>query len=88
LLESGDTVTFLLRNPTVFDKDEAIQEYVKSGKARLIKGDALVKDDCKKVWEEAAKGEPEGEGVDFLIFTVGESLHFFHSGKYIQRLLY
>ena len=48
----------MLRTPTVFDKDEVIQEYVKSGKARLVKGDALVRDDCKKAWEEAAKGEP------------------------------
>jgi hypothetical protein len=57
----------------VFDKDEVIQEYVKSGKARLVKGDALVRDDCKKAWEEAAKGEPTGEGVDLLLFTVGAS---------------
>jgi hypothetical protein len=62
----------LLRTPTVFDNDEVIQEYVKSGKARLVKGDALVRDDCKKAWEEAAKGEP-GEGVDLLLFTVGAS---------------
>jgi hypothetical protein len=55
----------------VFDNDQVIQPFVKSGKARLVKGDALVRDDCKKAWDEAAKGEPEGEGVDLLIFSVG-----------------
>lgn len=70
-LKSGEIVTFLLRTPSVFDKDEVIQEFVKSGKARLVKGDALVKEDCKKAWEEAAKGEPDSEGVDLLVFTVG-----------------
>lgn len=69
-LESGATVTFLLRSPAVFDADKVIQEYVKSGKARLIKGDALVQEDVKRVWEEAAAGEGEPV-VDLLVFTVG-----------------
>jgi len=71
LLDSGATVTFLLRSPSVFDKDEVIQGYVKSGKARLVKGDCLVQEDVKRVWEEAAKGE--GGGVDVLLFTLGYS---------------
>jgi len=58
LLEKGATVTFLLRSgPAAFDKDNIIQKYVKSGKARLVKGDALNKEDVAKAWEEAAKGE-------------------------------
>jgi NAD(P)-dependent dehydrogenase (short-subunit alcohol dehydrogenase family) len=69
-VEKGATVTFLLRNTAVFDQDKVIQEYVKSGKANLVKGDALVKDDCKKAWEEAEKAEHKG-GVDILLFTVG-----------------
>jgi len=76
LLEKGATVTFLLRSgPTVFDKNTTIQKYVKSGKARLIKGDALNKEDVKKAWEEAAKGEG-WVSVGILLFTVGGTPKF------------
>jgi len=71
LLASGATVTFLLRSPSAFDGDEVIQEYVKSGKARLVKGDCLVQEDVKRAWDEAAKGD--GGSVDVLIFTLGYS---------------
>ncbi|KAF9532813.1 hypothetical protein CPB83DRAFT_784048 [Crepidotus variabilis] len=67
LLEAGATVTFLLRSPEVFDGDEVIQKYVKDGKAKLFKGDALVEDDVRSVWAEASKEQP----VDLLLFTVG-----------------
>jgi hypothetical protein len=70
LLDLGATVTFLLRSPKVFDSDETIQKYVRTGKARLIQGDALVKDDVKRAWAEAAKGDDD-RPVEFLIFTVG-----------------
>ncbi|KAF7976767.1 hypothetical protein HWV62_5768 [Athelia sp. TMB] len=70
LLEKGASVTFLLRSPSCFDTDETIQKYVKSGKARLIKGDALVKTDVVRSWAEAAQGEGE-QRVDVLLFTVG-----------------
>jgi len=75
LLEKGATVTFLLRSPSTFDADTTIQKYVKSGQARLFKGDALIKDDVKKAWAEAAKGEGE-ERVDVLLFTVGGTPKF------------
>jgi len=69
--EKGATVTFLLRSgPAVFDKNATIQKYVKSGKARLIKGDALNKEDVRKAWEEAAKGDG-WVSVGILLFTVG-----------------
>jgi len=68
---SGATVTFLLRSPSSFDNDEVIQEYVKSGTARLVKGDALVREDVERAWDEAAKGD--GGGVDVLIVTLGFS---------------
>jgi hypothetical protein len=64
-------VTFLLRAPSVFDDDAAIQEHVKSGRARLVKGDALVQADVQHAWEEAAKGTDGG--VDLLLFTLGTS---------------
>ena len=69
-IEKGATVTFLLRKPTVFDQDESIQDYIKLGKARLIKGDALVKSDVANAWTEAAKGNGNPH-VDILLFTVG-----------------
>ena len=64
-------MTFLLRSPTTFDEDESIQKYVKSGKARLIKGDGLVLADVQNVWAAASTDRP----VDLLIFTVGFSEH-------------
>ncbi|KAG0691786.1 hypothetical protein DFH29DRAFT_883725, partial [Suillus ampliporus] len=54
----GATVTFLLRSPGVFDQDETIQNYVKEGKARLVQGDALVKNDVRRAWSEASNGGP------------------------------
>jgi len=67
LLAAGATVTFLLRSTSVFDNDEVVQGYIKSGKARLIKGDGLIKDDVKRAWEESGRDRP----VDTVVFTVG-----------------
>ncbi|KAH7919521.1 hypothetical protein BV22DRAFT_1040798 [Leucogyrophana mollusca] len=72
LLEQGGTVTFLLRSPKVFEEDSTIQKYVQLGKARLVKGDALVKADVQRAWDEAARGG-SNQGVDFLLFTLGFS---------------
>ncbi|KIL67117.1 hypothetical protein M378DRAFT_74281 [Amanita muscaria Koide BX008] len=77
LSESGSTVTFLLRSPSVFDKDEVIQGYVKSGKVRLLKGDGLVKEDVQRAWDDAGKEKP----VDTVLFTVGRKPLFFHLFK-------
>ncbi|KAG6331250.1 hypothetical protein ID866_7835, partial [Astraeus odoratus] len=71
----GATVTFLLRSTAVFDKDETIQKHVASGKARLVKGDALVKEDVERAWAEASKGD-DNRPVDFLVFTVGGTPQF------------
>ncbi|KAG2133675.1 uncharacterized protein EDB93DRAFT_862640 [Suillus bovinus] len=77
LLALGATVTFLLRSPQVFDQDETIQHYIKEGKARLIQGDALVKDDVRRAWSEAQhQQEDNTRPVDFLIFTVGGTPQF------------
>ncbi|EGN95910.1 hypothetical protein SERLA73DRAFT_187183 [Serpula lacrymans var. lacrymans S7.3] len=70
LLDLGATVTFLLRSPNVFDDNQTIQKYVQQGKARLLKGDALIKEDVQRAWDEAAKGG-DSRPVDFLLFTVG-----------------
>ncbi len=70
-IAKGSTVTFLLRSPSVFDKDTAIQEYVKSGKAHLVKGDCLNEADVQRVWSEAGSKGP----IDLLLFTVGTYPH-------------
>ncbi|KAF5364600.1 hypothetical protein D9758_005545 [Tetrapyrgos nigripes] len=70
LLDAGCTVTFLLRDLSVFDADETIQKYVKARKAFLLKGDGLVQEDVKHAWEESASHGLEGK-VDLLLFTVG-----------------
>lgn len=57
----------MLRSPAVFDSDATIQSYVKSGKAHLLKGDALVENDVKHAWDEASTRGP----VDLLLFSVG-----------------
>ncbi|KAG6905959.1 hypothetical protein DXG01_016683 [Tephrocybe rancida] len=69
-LEAGHTVTFLLRNLTVFDEDATIQKFTKSGLAHLIKGDALIKDDVRHAWTSSASKVESGI-VDVLLFTVG-----------------
>ena len=61
-------MTFLLRNPTVFDSDESIKPHVASGKARIVKGDALKEEDVKKAWTAAEEGEG---ALDVVLFTVG-----------------
>ncbi|KAA1479487.1 hypothetical protein DENSPDRAFT_846268 [Dentipellis sp. KUC8613] len=67
LLKKGATVTFLLRNVSVFDDDADIQNYVKAGKVRLLKGDALNRDDVAAGWAAAAESGP----IDVFLFTVG-----------------
>jgi hypothetical protein len=68
--DKGATVTFLLRNDTCFDNDEALQRYIKSGKARLVKGDAMISDDVKKALNTAIS-DPNTH-LDTIIFTVGK----------------
>ncbi|KXN89299.1 hypothetical protein AN958_05803 [Leucoagaricus sp. SymC.cos] len=75
LLQHGATVTFLLRNPTTFDNDTEIQKFVSSGHARLVKGDALVKDDVARVWA-AAIDRNDQRRIDYLLFTLGGTPKF------------
>ncbi|KAI6045788.1 hypothetical protein EDC04DRAFT_2865292 [Pisolithus marmoratus] len=46
-----------------------------SGKARLVNGDALVREDVERAWVEAAKGD-DNRPVDFLVFTIGGTPRF------------
>ncbi|KAF9256218.1 hypothetical protein L218DRAFT_1081479 [Marasmius fiardii PR-910] len=67
LLDAGCTVTFLLRTPSKLENDQVIGKYVASGKAFLVKGDALERSDVENGWKEAGKHG----NVDLLLFTVG-----------------
>ncbi|KAF4574558.1 NAD(P)-binding domain-containing protein [Pleurotus pulmonarius] len=80
-LAKGSTVTFLLRSPSVFDKDSAIQGYVKSGKAHLVKGDCLNEADVQRVWSEAGSKGP----IDLLLFTVGTYPTFTLTKGFVQN---
>ncbi|KAJ3784624.1 hypothetical protein GGU10DRAFT_388176 [Lentinula aff. detonsa] len=72
LLAAGCNVVFMLRSPSIFDSDKAIQPYVQSGKAHLLKGDALVQSDVKHAWEEALTYG----AVDLVLFSVGGTPSF------------
>ncbi|KAL0569517.1 hypothetical protein V5O48_012447 [Marasmius crinis-equi] len=77
LLDRESTVTFVLRNSACFDEDERIQGFLSSGKAYLVKGDALVRSDVQKRWEAAEK--KGGRKIDILLLT--EEPHRFPSPK-------
>ncbi|VDB82674.1 unnamed protein product [Peniophora sp. CBMAI 1063] len=72
------TVTFLLRSPAVFDDDATMQTYIHNGSVRIVKGDALDKEDVQRGWQEAAKPSHDGDlaGVDTLLFTLGGTPKF------------
>ncbi|KAJ3777489.1 hypothetical protein FB446DRAFT_699900 [Lentinula raphanica] len=72
LLASGCNVTFMLRSTSVCNSDESIQGYVQSGKAHLIKGDALIEDDVKHARDEALTYG----ALDLVLFTVGGAPSF------------
>ena len=63
-------MTFLLRNTSVFEKDEQMQSFIKSGKAQLVQGDALNIDDVQQAWQKASLNS-EDNSLDLVLFTVG-----------------
>jgi hypothetical protein len=69
--EDGNTVTYLLRRKTTFDNDPVIQEYIKSGHAKLSIGDALKEEDVRAAWTVAASASDTGK-VDAVLFSIGE----------------
>ena len=66
-----------MRSPSAFDNDATIQEHVKSGKARLFKGDALNIEDARAAWAEASRDKP----VDLFLSTVGFCTFFSNYGN-------
>ncbi|KAG8947124.1 hypothetical protein FRC04_010975 [Tulasnella sp. 424] len=73
LLKAGNTVVFQLRNVSAFDDDAEMQPFVKSGQAKLVKGDALVQEDARTAWTEA---NADGVPVDVVLLTVGGAAKF------------
>ncbi|TCD71853.1 hypothetical protein EIP91_003196 [Steccherinum ochraceum] len=74
LLAKGATITFLLRNTSILESDEAIRPYITSGHARLVKGDAMNASDVANGWRHA---QFDGaRPVDVLLSTVGGLPHF------------
>ncbi|KAG8925002.1 hypothetical protein FRC01_010811 [Tulasnella sp. 417] len=72
LLKAGNTVIFQLRNVSAFDDDAEMKPFIESGKAKLIKGDALVQEDVRTTWTEANADGP----VDVVLLTVGGAAKF------------
>ncbi|KAL1939173.1 hypothetical protein VTO73DRAFT_10214 [Trametes versicolor] len=69
LLEQGASITFLLRNTSVFDEDAKLQSYIKNGKVRLVRGDGTNLEDVRKGWEAALE---HGNGtLDLVLFSIG-----------------
>ncbi|KAL0565410.1 hypothetical protein V5O48_016612 [Marasmius crinis-equi] len=79
LLDAGYTFTFLLRNPSVLQNDEAMRKHIAAGKVFLVKGDALVRSDVENGWKEAGKRGP----VDLILFTVGGTPTFHAMKGYV-----
>ncbi|KAI0694572.1 hypothetical protein C8T65DRAFT_584970 [Cerioporus squamosus] len=74
LLKQGASATFLLRSPSMFDNDEQMQPFINDGKAQLVRGDALNKDDVRNAWQAAT--EAGGGKVDIVLFTIGGTPSF------------
>jgi len=67
-LARGDTVTFLLPNPSRLEQDSALKPYIQSGHALFVKEDATSQEDVRKAWGVASNKAP----VDSVLFTIGE----------------
>lgn len=60
-------MVFFLRSPGAFDDDAAIQPYVQSGRAIVLKGDTLDKHSVATAWTTAN----ESRNIDLVLYTVG-----------------
>lgn len=67
LLAQGHTCTLLLRKPDAMESDSAMSDYVRDGKAKLVRGDGLVQEDVQRAWD-TAKGDAQ---VDAVFFGIG-----------------
>ncbi|KAG9016241.1 hypothetical protein FRB90_003633 [Tulasnella sp. 427] len=67
-LRAGNSVVSQLRNLAAFDNDSEMLPYVKSGLAKLVKGDALVEEDVRAAW---IRANQDGLPVDAVLLSVG-----------------
>jgi hypothetical protein len=73
LLERGDTVSILLRSPSVLEQDNVLKKHFESGRLRLFKGDATNKEDVISAWKAAITA---GGIVNIILFAVGPTAKF------------
>jgi NAD(P)-dependent dehydrogenase (short-subunit alcohol dehydrogenase family) len=59
------TVTLLLRDTSIIEKDPRLAPFIKEGRLRLLKGDATVEADVRRALT--------GGEVDLIVSSIGES---------------
>ena len=62
-------MTFMLRKPSVFDKNVKMQKHIQEGRAKILSGDATIKINVQRALIEA---RINGQ-LDAVLFTVGMS---------------
>ncbi|CAE6417209.1 hypothetical protein ACGC1H_002189 [Rhizoctonia solani] len=67
LLAKGHTCTFLLRRPDAMQSDSSMSEYIRNGLAKLVRGDALVREDVQNAWDVANSDGP----VELIFSGIG-----------------
>ncbi|CAE7106082.1 unnamed protein product [Rhizoctonia solani] len=67
LLAKGHTCTLILRRPDSMESEPSISEHIRNGLAKLVRGDALVREDVQKAWDVANSDGP----VDLIFFGIG-----------------
>lgn len=70
-------MTFLLRKPSVFDKDAKMQKYIQEGRAKIISGDATIRTNVKTALNDA---RINGK-LDVVLFTVGRCNYLYISNS-------
>ncbi|CUA77729.1 hypothetical protein RSOLAG22IIIB_06743 [Rhizoctonia solani] len=79
LLEKGHTCTLLLRKPEALESDPSMSDYIKSSKAKLVRGDGLIQEDVQNVWDIASSEGP----VDLVFFGIGGEPSFSLTKGYV-----
>jgi NAD(P)-dependent dehydrogenase (short-subunit alcohol dehydrogenase family) len=69
LLAKGNTCTLLLRKPDAMESDSSMKDYIQNGSAKLVRGDALVREDVQKAVDVA---NADGK-LELIFFGIGQS---------------
>ncbi|CAE6348249.1 unnamed protein product [Rhizoctonia solani] len=67
LLAKGNTCTLLLRKPDAMESDPSMKDYIQNGSAKLVRGDALVREDVQKAVDVA---NADGK-LELIFFGIG-----------------